>query len=564
MDHPYYKVTITSLTRGWSYTCTEGVIADPDANVQIIDPLVYSWSFAGELVPGQLDPFTGSFALAAKSATLLPEVQVGDLITLDVRVGTAGPRIIAPPPMRAAEPVVTLGKGKYPARMVVPLSDLSVDWRSRTLGSPLGQPNTYQGGDRRDPRPYWRERGAEIAALASGGGLSLGCPTWWGDAETPVSTAVDGAGTYIFALAYDTWGDKIYDGNLPDVLESFINSHQPGGYTHTWATIYNAAGHAANYRRIGPDTWKNAGVPAPSVAIPAGGALADPAGPVRVEAVPATRKLPQGPGAAVGLPLQFAVDSGILIVSPRQVPAVTAYATQVGLSAEWCVIPATARRARDSVANLINLAGYGKVPTGQVDGANNPTYQNGEYERSYWDAVDAAARGFLARDVPTQLNLGTSDAAVSWAVNAVAAVVANFQSDSTALAASWSYDAFTMLSSLVPQAIAAWLLPVMAPRLPDELDGDGRLVRQLLLYALDDELRFSGEPVNGFVTAGSLTIAQGEMTWTLRTAPGRPQYQAGSGTPVTVGEVQAAGYGTTTVPNVDPLITVADLDYVDY
>lgn len=561
MDHPYYSLTVASLTRGWSYSLTEGTATDPDDAVLLVDPMTYSWTFKGELLPGQLDVSTANVNLAGKTADALPEVQVGDLITIDVRVGTSGPRIIAPPPFRAAEPVVTLGKGTYPARMTIPLSDLSVDWRSRNVGPPLGQPTTNPGGDKRNARPYWRERGAELAVVISGG-LSLGCPTWWGNSEDPVSANTDSVGRYFGGLAYDPYGSKMYEGSAADVLERFINSHQPSGFTHTWVTVYNPAGHPTGYRRIGPDTW--ASLSDPSTAVPIG-VLSDPGGSLRVEAVPASRMLP----SAAGLPLRLVISGGRLELEPRDSSGTASSSTQAALDAEWCIIPATARRARDSVTNTLNILGYGRQPTGETSGTS-AVYDWSDFGRTFQDTTDAATRGPLQRDLPTMLFLGLSDTAFgtgsgnTGGTAELSLVAANFLSDPTALAASWSYDAFTVLSSLIPQSVATWLLPIMAPRLPGETNGDGRLVRNVTLYDIAADLRFGGSPVTGFVTAGSLTISGGEMTWQLRTAPGRPIYTGGTPSPVTVAEFEAVVSGSgLTIDDVDPLITFADLDYVD-
>jgi len=104
---------------------------------------------------------------------------------------------------------------------------------------------------------------------------------------------------------------------------------------------------------------------------------------------------------------------------------------------------------------------------------------------------------------------------------------------------------------------------LVAPRLPGETDGDGRVVRHVTIHNIDPDLRFDGAPVTGFVTGGSMTMEGGDIVWKLDTTPGLPQYASGVPAPLTVSEMVAAGSGLT-AGDTDPLITIADLAYVDH
>jgi len=199
------------------------------------------------------------------------------------------------------------------------------------------------------------------------------------------------------------------------------------------------------------------------------------------------------------------------------------------------------------------------------DAGTGATTADGTY---VYATADASGRGPSPREPDFDLYLGNryTHIANSWPVPwpGPAAAAPYFASDASALAAPYSYDAFELRASLVPDAVAADLLPTIAPRLPAETDGDGRLVRHLTVYGMDPDIRFAGQPVLGFVVSGSLTIVDGELVFTLLTVPGNPTVTGGSATPVLVSEVVGTATGAVLPPNIDPQITVAELAYVDY
>src|SRR5687767_3657638 len=101
MDAPFYTVTVASLTAGWSYTTTHGDTPTGSEPVLLGDPLTYRWGFADNLIPGQLLPSVASVTLFAATADDVPEVQIGDEITLDVALaagsGTEWSRVFMGP-----------------------------------------------------------------------------------------------------------------------------------------------------------------------------------------------------------------------------------------------------------------------------------------------------------------------------------------------------------------------------------------------------------------------------------------------------------------------------------
>jgi hypothetical protein len=531
---PLYTVTVTNLTRGWTYSATEGDPWDPADDVVLISPLTYTWQFEGEVIPAQLRPVAAAVNLVARTASDVPTVQIGDLVTLDVRVGTTGPRIIAPPPMRVTEAETELVTVKHPnayaARLSIGLTDLSVDWRARVPGHVVG----YGASSPDAPRHRWRERMAEIGYLI---GLPVGCPTWWDDDEGPLIPDPGNPGFDTPLVGADF---TEYKSAAEDSLAGYINSHQPDGLTHTWTTVYSTS-HPTGYEYVGAVTWWD-----DDAGDGISRALSEPAGTVRAEAVPASRKT-----SSDALPFTLADVGGVLVIVAVE-PGAGDSCAQLGMSARWCQVPAKARRDRTNAINTVAIEGQ-YDPNDGPDGAgiSDTTY-------TLTNASDVAARGSAPRTVPTKLFLGVKDVYQSQEVPVVAA---NFLSDESALDAPWTYDGFTLYSSEVPDAVAEWLLPLIPPRLPAETDGDGRLVRHVTVVDLAPEIRFGGAPVTGFITSGQMTIEGGDIVWTLRTTPGLPQRTGGAPAPITVGDL-VDDFGALTFDDVDPHVTFADLAYV--
>lgn len=545
MDAPYYTATVTSLTAGWSYTATHEEVPDPGEPVHLGHTLSYRWGFSDDLVPGQLLPTVASVVLYAQTADDVPDVQIGDQITLDVRVGVAGPRIIQPPPMRVTSATVEIDLDQaYVAEVKVTAVDTLVDLPGMfpaVLGDNFGPPGSgLEYDDIRGARRAWRPRLAEIANRI---GRTIGCPTWWSDTEHPnpgTGAAGWAEGLERALVRRGGWNGR----SARDLLTQLLNSHQPSGVTHSVAPGYssNPATFPAGWQRVGPvagASWSDSGEPS----------VAEPATSHRYYLVPASRTVVAG---ATPWPGRLAVVDGLLTITAQ--PTTGDTNVRVGLDARWCEIPTTARRAREHIINTIKQTGEIRVqqPSAFVD------YQPGELQ--HVDAASVAAVGPSGRETPTALNL-IPQGALTPLAPAIAA--ARFFSDASVLAAPWAYDEVKVTSSEIPQADATALLPRIAPRFPGETDGDGLVLRHVTLYALASEARFgNGDPMTGFVAAGQLAIADGELTWTLECTPGLPQWSGAAPTPVTVGQVDAASYQAQPIELIDPRIRIADLAYV--
>lgn len=537
MTPPYYTVTVYNLTRGWSYTVTHDSEDPTDATpVWITDPLEYSWAFADDMIPSPDLFFTAKVNLACHTADDVPEVQTGDRMELGVKL-PAGPYLIDPTAMRVSSAEVTLTSGRYAARLAIGLVDLSVDWRNRELIGGVGTAPQL--------RMQWRERLAEQAKLL---GLPMGAPTSWPGTAQPVHPFATGSPA-IYTLSNYMKTDG-YPGKAAEAIGRTLNSYQPNGYPHTMVTLENGV-HPAGYSYVGPSSWD------PSTGW---GAIAESAAPFnseRIELVPAGRNTP----SSAGLPLQFVVDGGGLLTLAPLPPTAGGGLAQLGIDAAWCVIPARARRSRESVINQVVMKG----DTGVTDSAGTGAeVKDGTY---IYSTADATARGASPREPGTELYLGNRYTHItnSWPVPwpAVTAAAGYFVADDAALAAPWTYDEFELHPRLMTDTEASNVLAMVAPRKPGEPDSDGRLVRHITIYNLAPEVRFAAQPVLGFVVGGTLTIRDGEMVFNLATIPGAPIYTGGSVTPVTVGDV-TTGFPTVHIEAVDPLILLADLAYVDH
>lgn len=481
MDSPRYTATL--VHNFVEYTMTHGEEPDPAADVVLGDPLRYSWGFENELIPGQLLPSTSEFTLVARTAGDVPDVDEGDLVVFSVV--TAGVTIVGPVVMRVASVDVGFMPKESPYRAsckitaVDALSELGSLY-PHAIGNGAG---SYWG------RIHWRCRFAEFAVTM---GRAIGCGTWWGDREDPPYP--DAGGSYAGALDQALENKGGYKGkSARDLLTSLLNSHQPNGHTHTVAAIYSADGSwPAGYRRVGPDVYwgdrlDNADAAALSLlaaetALPVG---------FRYLLVPASRH--SSPGAGYGA---------------------------VELDGSWCDLPSSARRARGRAFNVVNVLGEENVKD------PGPGYVPIEAARMIGSGL-APERGAIARELPTQLDLGYNPpATIGYTRPAVTAAAGRFLSDASDFAAPWAYDAFTLRASRMPQADALAILPYLAPRLPGETDGDGQVLRHITFTNVDDELEFPHSPgdpeVAGFVTAGTLTVQAGDLVWSLRTTPGLP------------------------------------------
>lgn len=541
MDAPYYTVTVASLTTGWSYTATHGTGPDPDDPVHLGQPLTYRWGFDGKLLPGQLVPAVLSAVLYARTAADVPNVQVGDWITVDVRVGATGPRIVQPPPLRvtAAEVTVDLDTS-YATELVVTAVDTLVDlpgMAPAVLGDNFGPPGSgLPYDDIRGARRGWRPRLAEIANRI---GRSIGAPAWWADAEHP-PPGTGSSGTYDgLEKAYvrdGGWNGR----SARELLTEMMNSHQPSGVSHTVMAGYyaTAASWPAGWGRVGPAAaWSDSGEPA----------VTEPQTNHRYYLMPASRSVTAG---ATPLPAYLAVSAGLLTVVPRASTGDTN--KRIALDARWCEIPVTARRSREHLVNAVRMSG--EIAIAQPSAYYK--FERGEVE--FTDAASQAAVGASARELSTALIVGPRGA---YTPTAPATAAARFLSDASVLAVPWAYERLQLTCSTMPQAQATAILPYVAPRVPGEADGDGLVVRHVTVLAMDADARMGGAPMTGFVVAGTLTVTDGDMVIDLECVPGAPQYVGGAPTQVTVGQVDAATYQAHPAGDIDPRIRVSDLAY---
>jgi hypothetical protein len=214
----------------------------------------------------------------------------------------------------------------------------------------------------------------------------------------------------------------------------------------------------------------------------------------------------------------------MLVPASRRAPTSQDWHSELVLDGDWCKVPASARRSREHIVNIARLSGVALV-----DDPSSPTvsyaFQSGV--KDITDAVDLAAHGPSARDVPTQLYLYAEPATVvgggmTYGYPAVAAAGARFLSVASARNAGYSYDTFTLDGSLIPVATQVGLFPYIAPRAPDEDTGDGLALRHVTIDNLDPAIGFGSTSVSGFLKSGTLTVQDGALSWSLQLTPGDP------------------------------------------
>lgn len=524
MDTPRYTVTITSLTRGWTHTVTQGDVVDRNVSLHLTDTFSLDWTFQDEQIPGQLEPMRVTFGFAAFSTADLPAMAEDDLVSVRVCLGASGPDLVNLLACRVAVPEVTLRPQSVRAAvMSVTAVDLLADLRGRLLTAA----STGNSSDRARLRQRYALAGAQL-------GRSIGVPAAWDDEEHANSLDSVGTGTLTYF-----WPEK----NADKFLESLSASWSPDGIHHT-VTPHYGWGYPTGYEWCGPS---GTGSPWSGI-VP----QVDPNSLIKFLMTPAGRTLAD----AAPLPLRFVVEGGLLTLTEH------ADADRLlVLDAAWCKVPAVARRSREHVIDTVDIGGV--EPAVVEAGTEHDAYEEPDIRRVVTNAVDSAPR--RARAVDTQLRLSTYTRSTdvhttdSYQAANIEAVADVFLTDPTADATPWAFDEFLLTADPMSQAEAEDVLPRIVPSYPG--DGrDGRVVRHLTIRALPPEVRFDGMPVVGFVVRGSMTIQRGHLEFTLTTAPGMPSPLLTS--PVTVGEVDAASYQATLVSAIDPLITVADLAYV--
>lgn len=555
MTPPYYTATLASLSRGWSYTSTDGDVPSGTLPVYLADDWSLTWGFENEQVPGQLLTQTFKFRLYARNVGDLPVVDRGDLVTLDLRIGAAGSRIAAPPPFQVTECVVDVDPE------LVNDPNVYAATAEVTAVDQLSYLRTVQPTSGTTPlvaSPYestfflWRPRFAQYARQI---GVAIGCPTWWGDQEGPLYPLKnDGSHFQNISGLIANW-----EGSGFDIVTRELNSHHPGGWTHTIVPGYqsNPATWPAGWRRVGPDTWWGDNDFAhPEYAI------SEPVTSFRYYLQPASRKTP-----TTELPLRF-VMSGATLTVERTPPTAGGGHSRGAVDAAWCDLPVSLRRSREHRVNDARLLGWEQLYAPGSGSSSTPGNTTAGV-RDYADNADIAARNLrTVREIPTNLFFGE----VPFPTNPTfdvngrehPIVGPNYLADSSQ-DSSWVFDEFKLYASRIPDAYAADLLPKLTPRAAGETDGDAMVLRHLTVYRASPRSLPSDVtgPISGFIVTGRLRIVDGDLEWTLTLTPGLPVRTGAATTPVTVGEVQAAAYGNTTNPNIDPYVRVGELDYID-
>lgn len=485
-DPPLYTVTVYNYQRGWTYSVTQGVAPDLTQPVQLADALLYKFGFPGQQIPsGVPTPSQVEFALWCRDATEVPEVQIGDLVGVDVRLGTSGPRIAAPPPMTvaSAEAQVNLPRTAHPEREYTTLLPITLVDTRASLPTLFPQPrNSFA---QRSNQQLWRPRLAEVAAQI---GYSIGCPTWWPDLTGPVGVqgrdlASDGDGT--------TW-----ESDASKLLEGLVNTHQPNGVTHTLVPYYGAgyptATNGGAYRWVGPTA-------------------------TTYTAWDGDTKNVWAPGPAIGDPN---TDFKFLIVPASRIINAHSDAT---LDANWCNLPVTARRAREHVIESVTIGGDERH-VASADGLTGSVTVR-KSTRNFGVATPGAATravhayAFLGDSADSSYYGGITPDHTSPVGNAIAA---RFISDPSTRAA-WVYDQFSMFASRVPDAQRAAVLPYICPRPPGEPNGDGHVVRRFSIGNVSPAALLPDSTIpGGFLAAGSLAITGGDLRFDLTLTPGNP------------------------------------------
>lgn len=379
----------------------------------------------------------------------------------------------------------------YAAEVTLELVDTLADLRQRLVDGPLGiAAGTYGGisyGYRDYTRTYWQSRLAEVSVLA---GCTIGSPDWWAaGTENPPPRTDDGlpyyAGSGLALYNPDTggWAGK----SAAQLVTELLNSHQPGGLTHSLVPYPE---YAAAY----PSGWE-------WVAGVAGGTNV---------------------GAGVwNEPAPYDPDSDLRYMI---VPASTEAGGYVAvtLDADWCEVPAKARRSREHVVNTLRLTGRSWI----ADPADPLlAYKITDSAIELSDAADVAGHGPSGRDLPTQLYLyrTPNDNPVDQQYPAAGVAGPRFLTVDAARDAGYTYETFTLDSSLITDVSdQVHLLPILAPRWPGEPDGDGFLLRHITITNLDPSIRFGTDTVEGFLRAGTLTVRDGKLLWSLTLTPGAP------------------------------------------
>lgn len=517
----------------WYAGSTQGIPPAPGDRCVLADPFSYAWGWQDEQIPGHLEPSTAQVTLAARTAADLPPANVGDLLTLNVWAGELfGPAatLMVRETHRVTDVAVTLDPtADWAARMTITTADLLVDLRGAPVPeTPLaGRNNGYESG---------------FGEMAWVSGYRICAPQTWPNPAGPAVPFPDPA-----VICSNYWAAN----NMAELLTSHAASLARGGVPVTIAPHFGTA--------TPPDYWP--GVDYPTALWATSTPYPVPDGLVRFALVSTSRTFP-GPAP---LPLRLTGPATSVTVDVAQAP-VGMGGQLLTLNADWCRVPATARRDRSHAptAAVIGMWTMGEV-TYSTDNLLDPNYRI--IERADDTAVDVEYRPPtiappVAKVVATRRTyryVATREGAASFLVTQhpeIAKIGAAYLPDASARV-SWAFDAFTLRPDLMDPASRAAILPRIMPA-PPGTDRDGHVVRHVTLHGIHPSTRMDAEPVMcGFITTGTFTIEGGSMTFQLTLAPGVPSLPDAAA--LTVAELAASTYSTTRVRDLEPGIRVAHL-----
>lgn len=524
-----YHVEVRNLTRGWTLTATSGDdpdTDDPDLAAVLTAPLRIRWDFERGLVPGHLEPVRLTFGMWSRSLAVEPDVDLGDVIAVDVRLGVAGPYLYRFEGGRVTDAPTDLAPGQpWAVRTTVEVADFLADAASRfpTYGNPWGV----------SPGASLQTR---LAMVGSAMGYSIGIQSYL------ATEAV------VFArLRARMWGDSAMT-----ILRRIINSAVVNGAVHHTLVSRYTPGQTAyptGYKWADPTDRTDTG----SGQTPGTPLIPDPLSQVRYLVVPASRREAE-PFAS---PLQFGIRDGLVTLlntpggtSPRRHPA---------LKAAWITAPSSLRRKRDHLVNTVRIKG-----THQSTNAVGSDNYDKAGSLEVTNPAEVAARGSIARDLDTDLVLRTyvsDDSTLSGLLAGVADVANSYLVDPTVLASNRAYEGIALDPDLMSAADQSAILPYLPPQPPGL--GDGRVLRHLTVWGVSGNVLDPDVVPGGFVSGGELVIERGHLRYTFTTTPGQPTYTSTAPTPITVGQFIGKTFATTsTIATLDPTIRVGDLDQI--
>lgn len=510
-----YVVVVQNLTRGWTTSATSDALTGETPSADnlrrvLAGPFKARWAFRDGLIPNPMDPDRVTLNLWARTIADELPVDLGDVVTVNVYLSS----IADPRPL-----FWTTGRVTESDTDLVPTDP----WASRTKVELTG---------------FAADLGAKFIPTND---RALTWKRWWMLAEMYSGSAI-----FLPTLAPVT--EDAMDGSYANLsirtlMDRLIASYSPLPLGLTYVASYNAASPntppAAEYAR---PVWE------PSDP----GPLANPSA-VRYVVVPAGRT----EALAFAKPLQFIVRSGYVTVT--SIPGSISPKRHPALNARWCRIPTNVRRTRDHIVNNVRLKGSMKSNT-------SFDYKAGSVEVT--NVPDAATRGQVTREVETMVIMRGYDpvSGVEDGANPAAVVVGTqYLSDASVLASTRAYESLDVYPHLMPADEAANVLPYLAPHPPGTVGGDGRLLRHVTVYGVDEAIASPNLTPGGFITAGELSIVRGVMSYRLTTTPGQPIHTAGEPAPITVGQFIAKTFATSPSygnPQVDPTIRVVDLDQI--